>query len=282
MPAANQIEAVSKKLKELNSEFDGKISRFWDESGPPVLQDGDVVEVRIFIDKVTDLSPLRAFSKLREIFCHSRQDIERRVDLSSLNGMRLLKLVCVVKSIDLATVKDLPLSELACFGSGITDLTPISGMRLRALTVSGNWDLRNLEPLKEMPLTFFACDNTQVADLSPLRGMRLTQLLCHVTKVSDLSPLKGMPLEVLSLEQSPIADLSPLAGMKLKRLSFTPSRELKGLQAIRQMESLVEIGTEYTKPIPSQKFWKQFDEGAFNSTGDFKPVTDVKSPESPK
>jgi internalin A len=110
-----------------------------------------------------------------------------------------------------------------------------------------------------------ACDNTQVADLSPLSGMPLKSLGCQVTRVADLSPLKGMPLEELNCNQTLISDLSPLAGMKLKKLSFTPNPELKGLQAIRQMNSLVEIGTAYDKMISSDKFWKQYDEGAFSS-----------------
>ena len=152
-------------------------------------------------------------------------------------------------------------------------------MPLHSLWLTGNWELTNLEPLKGMPLTFFTCDNTQVADLSPLSGMPLTCLICHVTKVADLSPLKGMPLEELYCDRTLITDLSPLAGMKLKKLWFTPNPELKGLQAIRQMTSLVEIGTGNGKMIPSNEFWKQYDEGAFNSPRDFKPVTDVKSPE---
>ena len=89
--------------------------------------------------------------------------------------------------------------------------------------------------------------------------------MCHVTKVADLSPLKGMPLEELYCDRTLITDLSPLAGMKLKKLSFTPNPELKGLQAIRQMDSLVEIGTASDKMISSDKFWKQYDAGAFRS-----------------
>ncbi len=86
------------------------------------------------------------------------------------------------------------------------DLTPISGMLLHALTLSGTWELKQLEPFKGMPLTSFACDNTQVADLSPLRGMQLKTLVCHVTRVADLSPLKGMPLEILFCDRTLITD----------------------------------------------------------------------------
>lgn len=60
MPAEKQVEAVSKKLMELNPGFDGKISNPGDESSPPVIQDGNVVELQIFTDKIADLSPIRA------------------------------------------------------------------------------------------------------------------------------------------------------------------------------------------------------------------------------
>jgi serine/threonine-protein kinase len=266
MPAEKQVESVSKKLMKLNPEFDGKLSGyFWDESSPPVVQDGKVVELLIFTDNVADLSPIRALSELRELRCNSKQKTGRRLDLSPLSGMKIRTLVCAVDNLDLSTVKGLPLSELHFFGGGITDLTPISGMPLHRLTVTGNWELTNHEPLKGMPLTFFACDNTQVADLSPLSGMPLTTLICQVTKVADLTPLKGMPLEELYCDHTLITDLSPLAGMKLKKLRFTPSPELKGLEAIRQMDSLVEIGTAEDKMISSNEFWKQYDAGAFTS-----------------
>jgi hypothetical protein len=128
-----------------------------------------------------------------------------------------------------------------------------------------------------MPLTFFTCDNTQVADLSPLSGMRLTSLICHVTKVADLSPIKAMPREELYCDRTLITDLSPRAGMELKKLTFTPNPKLKGLQVVRQMNSLVQIGTAQETMIPSKEFWKQYDEGAFSSPGEIKPATDARS-----
>src|SRR5262249_10339326 len=136
-------------------------------------------------------------------------------------------------------------------------LTPLSGLPLKELVVSGNWEIKSLEPLRGMPLTGLACDNSLVPDLSPLSGMPLTYLVCHVTRVADLSPLKGMPLELLCCDGTLVKDLSPLAGMKLKRLSFTPNPELKGVEAIRKMDSLVEIGAEYNKMISRDEFWKK-------------------------
>jgi serine/threonine protein kinase len=305
MPAHKQVEAVSKKLMELNPGFDGTLSNpnFGAESSPPVVQDGNVVELQIFTDKVADLSPIRALAELRRLDCISRLEKAQQLDLAPLNGMKIRLLKCVCIHVDLSTVKGLPLSEFSLFGGGNTELTPISGMPLHTLWLSGNWELTSLEPLRGMPLTYLTCDNSQVADLSPLsgmplttlvfnvtkvadlsplKGMPLTTLVFNVTKVADLSPLKGMPLEELYCNQTLITDLSPLAGMKLKKLSFTPNPELKGLEAIRQMNSLAEIGTANDKMISSNKFWKQYDEGAFSSPRDFKPVTDVKPPEFEK
>jgi serine/threonine protein kinase/Leucine-rich repeat (LRR) protein len=265
LPAEKQIEEVRKELKELNPEFDGKLSaKTWDESGPPTIEDGKVVGLLIYTDKVADLSPIRAFSELRHLECRSRQKTGRRLDLSPLIGMKIRSLVCVLDVVDLPAVKNLPLTQLACFG-GVTDLSLISGMPLERLTLSGNWNIKSLGPLKGMPLTSLWCDNTQVADLSPLRGMQLTELICPVTQVADLSPLQGMPLETLNCDGTLVTDLSPLAGMKLKRFSFTPKPGLKGIEVIRQMDSLVEIGAKYDKFFPRSEFWQKYDAGAFNS-----------------
>ncbi|HWB14703.1 MAG TPA: protein kinase [Pirellulales bacterium] len=265
MPAEKKVEAVSRKLKELNPGFDGNISSPWDESKPPVVQDGDVVELRILDDKLGDLSPIRALSGLRHFACQARKNAGEPLDLSPLTGMKIRTLGCFGRRLDLSVVKILPLSELSCIGGGLTDLAPLSGAQLKSLGISGNWEIKSLEPLKGMPLTVLGCDNCQVADLSPLSGMQLTTLISHVTQVADLSPLKGMPLERLSCEGTPVTDFSPLAGMKLKWLSFTPKPGLKGLEAIRQMDSLAEIGTAYDKTIPSNEFWKKYDAGEFGN-----------------
>ncbi len=282
MSAEKQVEAVRKKLMELNPGFDGKISKSYDDLSPPVIEKGNVFKLHIFTDDVEDLSPIRALRKLTQLHCTFRQRSAQRLDLSPLNGTKIRKLRTVHGTVDLSEVKDLPLSEFQCYGGGITTLTPISDMPLDSLWLSGNSELTSLEPLKNMPLKSLAFANSQVAELSPLSAMSLTLLDCHLTKVADLSPLKNMRLEELSCDRTLITDLTPLADMKLKKLSFTPSPELKGLQAIRQMKSLVKIGTSYDKLISSKEFWKQYDEGAFTSPFDIKPVTDVKSPELKK
>jgi hypothetical protein len=117
-----------------------------------------------------------------------------------------------------------------------------------------------------MPLTILDCSVTPVADLSPLKGMPLTTLYCKITQVSDLSPLKGMPLKTLWCYLTPVTDLSPLAGMSLQEIRFTPKKNTKGLEALRQMKTLktIGIGLQKEKAFPAAEFWKKYDAGEFN------------------
>ncbi|MDB5336939.1 MAG: stkP 3 [Planctomycetaceae bacterium] len=263
LPAEQQVAAVRNKLVELNPEFDGTLSNPWNASLPPTPVDGKIVELTIDTDKVTDLSPLRAFPELSVLACSAKKNPARQLDLSPLRGTKVTSLRCSQELVDYSTLRGLKLTTFACYGPGNTNLTPLSGLPLQNLALSGNWFVENLQPLKRMPLTVFSCDNCLVADLSPLRGMQLTILACQSTQVTDLLPLKGMPLEVLSCEKTLITDLSPLAGMKLKKLSFTPKPELRGLQAIRHMDSLVEIGPSQGELMPRSEFWRKFDAGEF-------------------
>ena len=77
MPAEKQVEAIAKKLKELNPGFDGQMK--------PKVENGVVTGVTIRSDKVTDIAPLRALKRLTSVDC---QDT-RVVDLSPLKGMKL-------------------------------------------------------------------------------------------------------------------------------------------------------------------------------------------------
>ncbi len=265
-PPEKQVAMVGQKLQELNPGFDGKLyGNFWDASSLPVVQDGNVVELMIYTDKVSDLSPLLAFPELVRLGCYAKKNPARQLDLSPLQGTKVSNLTCSQEVVDYSMLRGLKLTAFSCFGPGNTDLTPLSGLPLQTLGVSGNWDVKNLEPLRGMPLTVLSCDNCLVADLSPLKEMRLTFLACFVTQVADLSPLKGMPLEQLYCHETPITDFSPLAGMKLKKLSFTPKPNLKGLPALREMDSLMEIGIAHDKLMPSAEFWKKYDAGAFTA-----------------
>ncbi len=187
MPAEQQVEAVSKKLVELNPGFDGKVT--------PNILDGVVAGLTFLTDNVTDISPVRALAGLKSLQGVS-SDWGKGVlaDLSPIKGMLLTRL-------------DLRSNRL------LADISPLQGMPLTRLDLT-NTQVINLSPLKDMALTELKCQYTQVSDLSPLKGMPLVNLLANDTQVSDLSALKEMPLKSLILHTTLIADLSSLESCK--------------------------------------------------------------------
>ncbi len=265
LPAEKQVEAVSKKLMELNPGFDGKITNNYLNNGAPKIENGVVTKVGIVTDNVTDISPLRALAGLRSLNCSgSSQGKGRLSDLSPLKGMSLTSLVCGASPIsDLSPLAGMRLTYLICGVSRVSDLSPLKGMPLAHLNCSSS-PVSDLSPLQGMPLTQLDCYGTKVFDLSPLQGAPLTILSCGATKVADLSPLAGMPLKSLYCYYTPVSDLSPLAGMNLTDFQFSPKRIAKGLEVVRQMKSLKTIGVGTGQPaLPAAEFWKKYDVGEF-------------------
>ena len=60
-PAEKQLEAVAKKLQELNPRFDGKETH--------TVENGVVTEFQFASDHVTDISPVRALPQLKKLRC---------------------------------------------------------------------------------------------------------------------------------------------------------------------------------------------------------------------
>ena len=257
LPAEKQVEAVVKKLQELNPGFDGKETH--------KIEGGAVTELRFITDNVTDMWPVRALQQLKKVECYGSItpgssakgkacDLSplkglplifldcgatQVSDLSPLQGMPLTFLVCLSTRVcDLSPLKGMPLAGLSCARTQVSDLSPLKGMHLAELQFDGTrvsdlsalkgmslailscaaTGVSDLSPLKGMPLTFLNCDATQVSDLSQLKGMPLTRLSCSGTQVADLSPLRGMPLTSLGCASSQVSDLAPLRGMPLREL----------------------------------------------------------------
>ena len=95
--------------------------------------------------------------------------------------------------------------------------------------------------------------------------MPLVSLTLEDTKVSDLSPLARHPMERLHIAGTEVTDLTPLGTMRLKRLIFTPGKIKQGLDVVRQMDTLEELGTTFRDTfdnrMPPQTFWELFDKG---------------------
>jgi hypothetical protein len=212
LPAEQQVEAVAKRLKELNPGFDGQVM--------PTIVDGRVTRLNFYAHAVKDLSPLRALRQLEALGCGGTVGAPGKItDLSPLRG--------------------LPLKELNFWDNPVSDLSPLAGMPLEEL-VCTRTPVADLTPLQGMPLKVLQANNTRITDLSPLKGMKLTRLALQDTRVSDLSLLTGMKLDGLDVSRTRVTDLSPLKGMRLKQLSCDFQRE-RHAEILRSLTTLERI-----------------------------------------
>ena len=185
MPAAKQVDAVAKKLMELNPGFDGEVTGYI-VSGAPKMENGVVTEFGFATNKVADIWPVRALAGLKKLNCSGREGEGKLSDLSPLAG--------------------LPLTELECSHTQVFDLSPLRGMKLTALDCAVT-NVSNLAPLLGMPLVKLMIDGTKVDDLLPLTGMKLKEIslspgeirvgLEILQKMSSLQKLRDPPAAAL-------------------------------------------------------------------------------------
>jgi Leucine-rich repeat (LRR) protein len=168
---------------------------------------------------------------------------------------------------DISPLKGLPLEELYLSYTNVSDLSPLKGMPLKKLNVMGTrvTDIGVIESLSADGLTLWL-NKTRVNDLSPLKGKSLESLDLSGTPVTDLSPLAGMKsLRRLNLQRSAVTDLTPLKGLRLQRIVFDPTKITQGLDAIREMDSLVHMHTQFQEKLDKwlghKEFWKRADAG---------------------
>src|SRR5262245_40745126 len=131
-----------------------------------------------------------------------------------------------VPAVDLRTLKSKKLTSLQLHGFGVKDLTPLkdSELKLEVLAVSPG-QIKDLTPLKEMPLKSLTVGGPQLADLSPLSDLKLKRLTLAGGRVTNLAALQKMPLDQLTLEGcTQLKDLSPLGGLKLDLLVISQTK----------------------------------------------------------
>ncbi|MCX6900052.1 MAG: SUMF1/EgtB/PvdO family nonheme iron enzyme [Verrucomicrobia bacterium] len=155
LPAEQQVARVVAELKKLNPDFDGKEKH--------KIEGSDVSELEISALNVTDISPVRALTKLRRFVCIASTDGKKR--------------------------------------SKLCDLTPLQGLSLTELRVPG-CDVSDLSPVAGMPLSHLGIGHTRVSDLSPLKGAPLDTLMAQGVPLQDLSPLRGAPLTTIWCDEA--------------------------------------------------------------------------------
>jgi hypothetical protein len=265
LPAEQQVEAVTRRLRELNPGFDGKLT--------PTIEQGTVKGLKFSTADVADLSPVRALRGLERLNCSTPWPAEGKLsDLSPLRGLPLTSLTCGCNPIaDLSPLREMPLKHLGCGATHVSDLTPLKGMRLEHLDLTGT-RVADLSPLHGMPLAVLSLDGLrEVSDLSPLRGMPLRYLRLRNPRVSDLSPLaESKSLQELLLDDTAVSDLSPLRGLPVSKLSLRGVRatDLSPLKALplkslwidyrADREELLRslTGLESINDMPVAEFWK--------------------------
>lgn len=282
LPAKEQVQAVSEKLKKLNDGFNGDVKE--------TIEGGVVVGLELLTDNVTDISPLRALTGLKSLVCegtYTTRSNGRLADLSPLKDLNLTKLFINYNELlsDLSPLEGMPLTSFHCGGTNVADLSPLKDMPLTFLICSFS-NVTNLSPLRGMKLTEFYCDHTRIADLGPIAGMPLEKVRCHDTLVSSLAPIQGSPLKTLECHRSEVADLTPLKGMNqlygLNVLStrvtdFSPLKEMTGLKLLwcdfvenrdaahlRSVKSLEQINGN-----AAAAFWQELD----NKRSKMQPAT---------
>jgi hypothetical protein len=268
LPAEQQVEAVERRLRELNPEFRGKVQS--------VVRDGQVRQLGFLTDQVTDISPVRALTGLESLDCAGSLPRKGRLsDLTPLRGLCLKHFTCGETQVsDLEPLRGMPLEFLVCHGTGVNSLSPLEGMPLVTLTIQGT-PVSDLRPLRGMPLKWLdMCEVRAVTDLLPLAGMPLEYLnvtglkvgdlhalstlkalrllILDGTLITDLGPLRHLRLERISLLRTAVTDLTPIEGMPLKqvRLDYRPDRK----EFLRSF-----AGLEFINEMPAAEFWKEVD-----------------------
>ena len=222
---------------------------------------GKIRKVSLVQTNVKDLSPLKGLDliMLDLTFCQ----IE---DLSPLEGMPLEELYLEETEItdeSLAPLADMPLKILYLGNTEVTNIAPLSGLPLTQLNLL-DAPITSIQGIEKMPLQTLWVPGTTVSDLTPLKGTQLQSLDIARSKVISLAPLAGMTtLQRLNMEAVEVTDLTPLEGLPLTRLIFNPAKIEKGLDMVRNMPSLQEVGLDFDSKMPPAEFWAKYDAGEF-------------------
>ena len=181
-------------------------------------------------------------------------------DLSALAGKKSLQVLFIERTnvSDLGPIYGLPLKQLYISNSPVKDLTPLIDMPLVEFNAVGT-GISNLLPLARSPIQMIWLSETLVSDLTPLIACPIVSLTLHRTPTKDLEPLIGTNIRRLHIGESNVTDLTPIQSLRLERLIFSPERIQKGLEEVKSMPFLKEIGTTFETRMSPAQFWQVFE-----------------------
>ena len=176
-PGNEQLQRVVSKLKQMNPKFDGQETH--------LTSSGQVIEFQFSSSGVTDISPLSEFTALKQLVCKGYSHAKTLANLSPLRGLPLTELDCSDTQVsDLAPLSEMPLETLRCTGTRISDLSPLKSVPLRWLDIRQT-HVSDLAPLSKCPLRYLNCTSTRVVDFSSLNDVPLEELYCDLRNDSD-------------------------------------------------------------------------------------------------
>ena len=114
-------------------------------------------------------------------------------------------------------------------------------MPLEVLSFRGA-HVRDLGPVKGMPLRHLNLAHNPVTDLSPLAGNSVVELICDFVPIRDLAPLKGLKLQLLQIAGTGVEDISVLKELPLKEVcvDIRSQADVDVLKAIPTLEKVNE------------------------------------------
>jgi hypothetical protein len=137
------LEAVAAELRKRNPGFDGKLEH--------VIDLGQVIELRLRTEAVSDLSPLRVLKGLKVLRCRAAEGKGKLVELSPLYKLPLQTLDVSGNPVtNLAALDGTPLTELNCSHTRVIELALVPRGSLAVLSCDAD-AVRDLEVLKAVP-----------------------------------------------------------------------------------------------------------------------------------
>ncbi len=225
------------------------------------IEQGQVLAADLSKSGLSDLTPLASWAA-------EALDLSGNLvsDLSPLKGMQLGTLYLERTQVkDLSPLTDMPLHELYLGFTPVSDLKPLRGAPLVNLNLISS-AVQDINPLADAPLEMLWLSDTKVSDLSPLANSPLVSLTLKGTQVSELAPVRQMTkLQRLHIGATPVTDLTPLRDLQLTRLVFNPANITAGIDAVRQIKTMQQLGTVFEDTTESlmspSEFWQRYDRG---------------------
>ena len=228
-------------------------------SGQFRIEEGMPIAISLGGEDVDNLTPLAGL-KLRAIDLQGT----KVKNLRPLAGMPLEEVFLEQTPVeDLTPLRGAPIKTIHLSASAVRELTGLEGAPLHSI-YAVNTRIADLTPLKGSSVDSIWLTGCPIKDLSPLADCKLTSVTLHMTPVSDLRPLAATGLKRLHIGETQVEDLTPIAGLPLTRLVFTPPLIKKGIEDIRKVPTLQEIGTRFDDGgkdlMPPARFWPMYDE----------------------